>query len=104
MPRKCSHEHLKNNWKSLINYAYAYRHGLRISSAPAESGMAHLANLRMDKKQSMRWSAEGSSYGTGHACACQISAAYSATVRSLENLPDAATFKTALCAHASRFP
>jgi hypothetical protein len=23
------HEYLKNNWKSLINHAYAYRHGLR---------------------------------------------------------------------------
>jgi hypothetical protein len=53
------HEYLKNNWKSLANYAYAYRHGLRISSAPAESGMAHLVNQRMGKKQSMRWSAEG---------------------------------------------
>jgi hypothetical protein len=49
----------KNNWKSLTNYAYAYRHGLRISSAPAKSGMAHLVNRRMGKKQSMRWSAEG---------------------------------------------
>lgn len=53
------HEYLKNNWKSLTNYAYAYRHGLRISSAPAESGIAHLVNQRMGKKQSMRWSAEG---------------------------------------------
>jgi hypothetical protein len=53
------HEYLKNNWKSLINYAYAYHHGLRISSAPAASGMAHLVNQRMGKKQSMRWSAEG---------------------------------------------
>jgi hypothetical protein len=31
------HEYLKNNWTSLTNYAYACRHGLRISSAPAES-------------------------------------------------------------------
>jgi hypothetical protein len=53
------HEYLKNNWKSLTNYAYAHRHGFRISSAPAESGMAHLVNHRMGKKQSMRWSAEG---------------------------------------------
>jgi hypothetical protein len=53
------HEYLKNNWKSLTNYAYAYRNGLRISSALAESGMAHLVNQRMGKKQSMRWSAEG---------------------------------------------
>jgi hypothetical protein len=53
------HEYLKNNWKSLTNYAYAYRRGPRISSAPAESGMAHLVNQRMGKKQSMRWSAEG---------------------------------------------
>jgi hypothetical protein len=53
------HEYLKNNGMSLTNYAYAYRHGLRISSAPAESGMAHPVNQRMGKKQSMRWSAEG---------------------------------------------
>jgi hypothetical protein len=31
----------------------------RVSSAPAESGMAHLVNQRMGKKQSMRSSAEG---------------------------------------------
>jgi hypothetical protein len=43
------HEYLKNNWKSLTNYAYAYRHGLRISSAPAESGMAHLVIQRMER-------------------------------------------------------
>src|SRR5665213_892085 len=32
-------EYLRNNWKNLTNYAHAYRHRLRISSAPAESGM-----------------------------------------------------------------
>ena len=37
-------EYLRNNWKNLTNYAHAYRHGLRISSAPAESGMSHLVN------------------------------------------------------------
>ena len=47
-------EYLKNNRKSLTNYGYAYRCGLRISSAPAESGMAYLVNQRMGKKQSMR--------------------------------------------------
>jgi hypothetical protein len=52
-------EYLRNNWKNLTNYAHAYRHGLRISSAPAESGMSHLVNQRMGKRQSMRWSAEG---------------------------------------------
>ena len=39
------------------------------------------------------------SYGTGHGLASQISAAYSAMVRSLENLPEAATFRIALRAH-----
>ena len=40
-------------------------------------------------------------YVTGHGFACQISWAYSAMVRSLENFPDAATFKTALRTQAS---
>jgi hypothetical protein len=52
-------EYLRNNWKNLTNYADAYRRGLRISSAPAESGMSHLVNQRMGKRQPMRWSAEG---------------------------------------------
>ena len=52
-------EYLRNNWKNLTNYAHAYRHGLRISSALAESGMSHLVNQRMGKCQPMRWSAEG---------------------------------------------
>ena len=52
-------EYLRNNWKNLTNYAHAYRHGLRISSAPAESGMSHLVNQRMGKRQPMRWSAAG---------------------------------------------
>jgi hypothetical protein len=50
-------EYLRNNWPNLTNYAHAYRHGLRISSAPAESGMSHLVNQRMGKRQPMRWSA-----------------------------------------------
>src|SRR5206468_3470635 len=36
---------------------------------------------------------------TGHGFAPQMSAAYSAMVRSLENFPEAATFRMALCAH-----
>ena len=39
------------------------------------------------------------SYRTGHGLASQISAAYSTMVRSLENLPEAATFRMAFCAH-----
>ena len=39
-------------------------------------------------------------YKTGQGSALQISAAYSAMVRSLENLPLLATFRIALCAHA----
>lgn len=38
--------------------------------------------------------------GTGHGCTFQMSAAYSAMVRSLENLPEPATFKMALRAHS----
>jgi hypothetical protein len=52
-------EYLRNNWNNLTNYAHAYRHRLRVSSAPAESGMSHLVNQRMGKRQPMRWSAEG---------------------------------------------
>jgi hypothetical protein len=51
--------YLISNQGGLTNYAHAYRHGLRISSAPAESGMNHLVNQRMGKHQPMRWSAEG---------------------------------------------
>ena len=41
-------------------------------------------------------------YGTGQGFACQISAAYSAIVRSLENLPELATFRIALRAQPVR--
>src|SRR5271157_3191295 len=37
--------------------------------------------------------------GIGHGFTFQISAAYSAMVRSLENFPEPATFRMALCAH-----
>ena len=39
-------------------------------------------------------------HDTGHGCTFQISLAYSAMVRSLENFPEPATFKIALLAHA----
>ena len=52
-------DYLVNNKASLTNYAHAYRHGLRISSAPAESGMSHIVNQRMGKRQPMCWSLEG---------------------------------------------
>jgi hypothetical protein len=41
-------------------------------------------------------------YPTGQGFACQISAAYCAMVRSLENLPEPATLRIALRAHSSR--
>ena len=52
-------DYLVNNQTSLTDYAYAYRNGLRISSAPAESGMSHVVNQRMGKRQPMCWTAEG---------------------------------------------
>jgi hypothetical protein len=52
-------DYLLNNQKNLTNYGKARRDGLRISSAPAESGMNHLINQRMGKRQPMRWSANG---------------------------------------------
>src|ERR1700757_888654 len=41
-----------------------------------------------------------SSYRTGQGFTSQMSAAYSAIVRSLENLPELATFRIALRAHS----
>src|SRR3989441_12963211 len=41
-------------------------------------------------------------HSTGHRFAFQMSAAYSALVRSLENFPEPATFKIALRAHPSK--
>lgn len=52
-------QYLKNNWASLTDYGRAYRDGFRISSAVAESGMKHVINQRMGKRQPMRWSADG---------------------------------------------
>src|ERR1017187_3648177 len=52
-------DYLVNNQTSLTDYAHAYRNGLRISSAPAESGMSHVVNQRMGKRQPMCWSSEG---------------------------------------------
>jgi len=43
-------------------------------------------------------------YDTGHGFAAQMSAAYSAMVRSLENFPAPATFKMALPVHAFGSP
>src|ERR1700731_5286049 len=42
--------------------------------------------------------------GIGHGLTPQISLAYSAIVRSLQNFPEAATFKMALRAHSSGSP
>jgi hypothetical protein len=52
-------DYLISNQRNLTNYGKARRDGLRISSAPAESGMNHLINQRMAKRQPMRWSAYG---------------------------------------------
>src|SRR5215467_10073846 len=43
----------------------------------------------------------GLHHDTTHGLACQMSAAYSAIVRSLENFPELATFRMALRAQAS---
>jgi hypothetical protein len=52
-------DYLVNDRTSFTNYAHAYRNGLRISCAPAASGMSHLVNQRMGKRQPMSWGAEG---------------------------------------------
>jgi hypothetical protein len=61
--------YLVSNQNGLTNYAHAYRHGLRISSAPAESGMNHLVNQRIGKQQPMRWSADGAHFLLQGRCA-----------------------------------
>jgi len=52
-------DYLRRNWSHLTNYGKAQRDGLRISPSTAESGMNHLVNKRMCKRQSMRWSRRG---------------------------------------------
>ena len=49
-------DYLRRNWSHLTNYGKAQRDGFRISPSTAESGMNHLVNKRMCKRQSMRWS------------------------------------------------
>src|SRR3989442_8011196 len=44
----------------------------------------------------------GLHHDTGHGLTCQMSAAYSAMVRSLENFPELATFRMAVRTHAFR--
>jgi hypothetical protein len=51
--------YLRANAHLLFHYARTRREGRRISTAMAESGMNHLINARMGKRQPMRWSAEG---------------------------------------------
>jgi hypothetical protein len=57
----------------------------------------HLACQRRDSRNRARL------YATGHGLTFQISAAYSAMVRSLENFPEPATFRIALRVHSSAF-
>ncbi len=52
-------------------------------------------------RQVAKWSCTDPFHGTGQGFACQMSAAYSAIVRSLENFPEPATFRMALRAQAS---
>jgi hypothetical protein len=51
--------YLRNNADLLFNYGRTRREGRRISTATAESGMSHLVNARVAKRQPMRWSADG---------------------------------------------
>ena len=51
--------YLVNKQTSLTIYAHANRTGLRISRAPAESGMSHVINQRMGRRQPMCWPVEG---------------------------------------------
>ena len=51
--------YLRSNSHLLFHYARTRRGGRWISTATAESGMNHVVNARMGKRQPMRWSAEG---------------------------------------------
>lgn len=64
MKRLCQHlldlgEYLKNSWAQPEELRHAHRYGLRTLSSPAESGMSHLVNQRMDERQPMCWPSEG---------------------------------------------
>ncbi len=61
---------------------------------------SRLASERRDCCFARFGSYQPSCYGTGHGCTFQISAAYSAIVRSLENFPELATLRIALRAHS----
>jgi hypothetical protein len=50
--------YLRGNAHLLFHYARTRRSGRRISTAMAESGMNHLVNARLAKRQPTRWSAE----------------------------------------------
>jgi hypothetical protein len=57
---KALRTYLRKGRSGLQDYRRAHRQCIRIASAPAESGMAHLVNQRMGKRQSMRWKSESS--------------------------------------------
>src|SRR5271165_3971328 len=61
----------------------------------------HLLGSRFACERGNRHKRDWFPYSTGHGIAFQISLAYSAMVRSLENFPDAATFEIAMRAQAS---
>src|SRR5262245_53765838 len=64
-----------------------------------QGGRRGLAGQRRDLGRFLRVvDHRGLHYATGHGFTCQMPAAYSAIVRSLENLPELATFRMALCA------
>ena len=72
--------------------------GVRYSRGIRRSGPATVNPLHR-KPSSARWTGVipiRRRYDTGHGSASQIPAAYSAMVRSLENLPEPATFRIAL--------
>src|SRR6266536_3583134 len=68
------------------------QHGLR----------GRLAGQRRDRSHAVHAvDHRGLHHGTGHGLACEMSAAHSAMVRSLENLPELATVRMALRTQAS---
>ncbi len=71
--------------------------GLALIIIPLQPAQVHQHGLR--GRLAGEWR-EGAVHNTGHRCTFQISLAYWAMVRSLENFPEPATFKIALLAQA----
>src|SRR6476660_2472906 len=77
---------------------------MKVTASPSLDGgfdLAPIDRAHLEASQLWRDLDQGPGYVTGHGLASQISLAYCAIVRSLENPPEAAMFKIALRCQAS---